>query len=443
MSPKYREEVTKLLAGLDDETNQKQEPERNRPPTPEIHREIHYIFVREAEDEDTLDFVVDSDVSELDTEPLPAKPQPEPVSNAAIGVWLLGLLLPLFCIAVQLYFIVNPYTISVILDARERQLSLNGTLQLGSVLNPITLSQSATVEATGKGHQDAQSATGILTFYNGLFTPQYVPQGTLYTGQDGIQVATTESVTIPANAPPADGQAEVTAYALNKGASGNISAGDINITINNGLLVRNNQFSGGQDERNFQTVAKSDIDNAASPLKTTLDQSMQDTLSGQLKSGEALTSPTCTKTTTADHQAGQEAKEVKVTVSETCSAVVYNQATLQAKVTQLLTNQATTKLGSGYSMLDVPQVQVTQARAQEKTVVLSFTAQSAWIYARSLQEQQAIKKLIAGKNTDTALQLLTRLPGVERASMQSSGFGDSSRIPKDISSIKLALYYGL
>src|SRR5260370_42549356 len=99
MSPNYREEVNKLLAGLDDETKQKREPERNIPPTPEIRREIHYIFVREAEDEDAVDFVVDSDVSELDTEPLPTKPQPEPVSNAAIGVWLFGLLVPLFCIA--------------------------------------------------------------------------------------------------------------------------------------------------------------------------------------------------------------------------------------------------------------------------------------------------------------------------------------------------------
>src|SRR5215467_2579829 len=103
---------------------------------------------------------------------------------------------------------------------------------------------------------------------------------------------------------------------------------------------------------------------------------MQDTLTGQLKSGEVLTAPTCTTTTTADHQAGQEAKEVKVTVSETCSAVAYNQETLQAKVTQLLTNQATTQLGSGYSMLDVPQVQVTQAAAQNAKVMLSFKAQS-------------------------------------------------------------------
>ena len=144
MSPKYREEVNKLLAGLDDETKEMQEPERNRPPTPEIHREIHYIFVREAEDEDTLDFVVDSDISELDTEPFATKPQPEPASNAAIGVWLLGLLLPLFCIAVQLYFIINPYTITVTMYTRSQHVSLQGTLQLGRLISPLTLSHKET-----------------------------------------------------------------------------------------------------------------------------------------------------------------------------------------------------------------------------------------------------------------------------------------------------------
>ena len=202
-----------------------------------------------------------------------------------------------------------------------------------------------------------------------------------------------------------------------------------------------NSFSGGQDERNFQTVAPSDITNTAAPLKTTLDQSMQNTLTGQLKSGEAIASPICTTTQTSDYQAGQEATQVKVTVSETCSAVAYNQDTLQAKVSQLLTAQAQLHLGTGYSMLDTPQVNITQAKSQEKTVIVSFSAQSTWIYALSSAQQRHIKAIIAGKNTQQALQLLSRLPGIERVSLTSSGFGDSSRIPKDISSIHLLIFY--
>src|SRR5713226_3566857 len=60
----------------------------------------------------------------------------------------------------------------------------------GRVLPVLTLTQSQTTQATGKGHQDARAAAGILTFYNGLFTSEYVSIGTVFTGGDGVQVAT-------------------------------------------------------------------------------------------------------------------------------------------------------------------------------------------------------------------------------------------------------------
>ena len=380
---------------------------------------------------------------DLDTAPLTVQ---QPTSNDETGVLFFGLfviLSCLMCIMVQFYLIVNPFTVTVTLAAKEQQLTLQGTMQLGRVISPITLSQSQTVPTTGKGHQDAKQATGTVTFYNGLFTQQFIAQGTVYTGSDGVQIVTTQDATIPPGNPTTGyGTATVPAQAEQSGTSGNITAGDINITINNGLLVRNNQFSGGQDERDFRTVTKNDITSAAAPLKATLDQSMQDTLTGQLKSGEALTSPTCTPTTTADHQAGQEATQVKVIVSETCSGIAYNTQELTSKVTQLLTTQAAKTLETGYSLLGYPQITVTSATLSRQ-VTLSFKSVSTWVYALSRQEQQSIKKIIVGKNTDTALQLLSALPGIERVSIKSSGFGDSSRIPKDISHINLALFYGL
>ena len=69
----------------------------------------------------------------------------------------------------------------------------------------------------------------------------------------------------------------------------------------------------------------------------------------------------CTPTVTADHRPGDEATQVKVTMSETCSAVAYNQDALQAKVADLLNRQAEKKLGSGYSLLESPQITVTGA----------------------------------------------------------------------------------
>jgi hypothetical protein len=411
-TPKYVKEVQELLAQFDNDGNSqdKQPLDTN---TPEQETDV---YIEDFDEEQRITLIrkkpysmpvsgqeeeEESELSDLDTVPLQTKPQPQPASNVAIGVWLFGLLVPLFCIAVQLYFIVNPFIVTITLLAKSQQISLQGTLQQGRVISPLTLSQSQTVPTTGRGHQDAN---------------------------------------IPPDNPPVNGQTTVSAHAVNKGIAGNISAGDINSTVAIAVLAKNTSaFYGGQDERNFQTVAKSDITNTAAPLKTTLDQSMQDTLTGQLKSGEALASPHCTPTTTTDHQTGQEATEVKVTVSETCSGIAYNTQELTSKVTQLLTSQATTKLGAGYSILESPQITITSA-TPAKQVTLSFTSVSTWVYALTTKDQQAIKKLIAGKNTDKALQLLSALPGIERVSLQSSGFGDSSRIPKDISSIHLLIF---
>ncbi len=233
----------------------------------------------------------------------------------------------------------------------------------------------------------------------------------------------------------------VSAHAINPGSGGNIAAGDINTTVATAVFVKNTSaFYGGQDERNYQTVAKSDIGNAAAPLKADLAASLQGALQGQLKQDEQLQPLPCSPTITADHQIGQEATAVKVTVSETCSGITYNDQELTSKVTQLLTSQAVKKLGSGYSMLENPQITVTSA-ITSKPVILSFRSASTWVYALTTQEQQHIKKIIAGKYKQNALQLLYSLPGIKSVSLQFSGFGDDTKLPKDVSHIHMLIIY--
>lgn len=449
-TPKYVKEVQGLLANLDTEDNQDKQPLDT-----DIPDQVIDMYIEDFAEEERITLIrkkpssmpvigqEEGDVSDLDTAPLAPKSQPEPVTNATIVALFLGMLVPLLCLAVQLYFIVNPYTVTLTILTKSQQMTLNGTLQLGRVISPLTLSQSQTVSTTGKGHQDARAATGTIEIYNGLNTAQTVNAGTILTGQDGMQVVTDQTITVPAANLPQIGAAPVTAHALNAGSAGNIQAYDISVSLSGSLTAKNPApFSGGQDERNFQTVAPSDIANTAAPLKATLDQSMQNTLTGQLKSGEALTSSHCTPTTTTDHRAGDEAIQVKVTVSETCTGVAYNQDTLQAKVTQLLNIQAAKKLEPGYSLLGDPQITVTSATTS-KQVTLSFHSISTWVYALKTEDQQQIKKLIAGKDTDRALQLLYSLPGIKRVTLTSSGFADTSQIPKDISHIHLMIFYGL
>src|SRR5207253_2619459 len=112
-------------------------------------------------------------------------------------------------------------TATITILPKAQQITFTGSLPLGRILSPLTISQSQTIPTTGHGHQDATKATGELTFYNGLFTQQTIPIGTAFTGSDGVQVLTDQSVTIPAANPPQFAEATVTAHTLNPGTAGN------------------------------------------------------------------------------------------------------------------------------------------------------------------------------------------------------------------------------
>ncbi|SRR5260221_6233557 len=454
-TPKYVKEVQQILADIN-ESNEKDTGGYGATPTPEHEFDV---YIEEFEEEDRITLIrkkpygipatqdeEEIGLDDLDTAPLTKRETSQPVTNAFIGALLLGLLIPFFCIALQLYFIVNPYTVTVSLLAKSQQLTLTGTLNLGRVLNPITLSQSQTVPTTGHGHQDAKRAVGYITFLNGQFTQVTVPAGTTFTGNSGEQIITDQDAVIPAASPnpPSLGQVTVSAHAITPGSAGDIQALDINGTLSSSLFVKNlNAFTGGQDERDFKAVAKSDIDLTASQLKSTLIQGTQGVLQGELKQGEELQMLQCSPTVTPDHQIGQEAISVKVTATETCSGIAYNGDALQSKVTELLNSQAIKKLGESYSMLENPQISIIQATVNSTppTVSLSFKAQSAWVYALTGAEQKHIKELIAGKSKDEALSLLASLPGIESVSMASTGFGDNAVIPKHIENIRLAIIY--
>ena len=66
-------------------------------------------------------------------------------------------------------------------------------------------------------------------------------------------------------------------------------------------------------------------------------------------------------------------------------------------------------------------------------------AQGTWIYAMNHTAQQQIKHLIAGKTIQEAVTLLSSLSGVEQAAIRFTGFGDNTRLPKNIGYIHVIL----
>lgn len=434
------DDFPRLLASLHKQIDQEPEiPAEDTEGSTQASNKIQDVYVLVVRERGTREHVDTQEDNALETTLAHAQKTQEEPDLLAYVPCLFGLVVILSCLAFQLYLVFNPPTVTVTMLAKSQTVSLTGTLQLGRLLNPITVSQSTMAVTTGKGHQDSRQAAGLITFYNGQFQSVAVPARTIITAADGVQIATDQGALLPAGNPPAYGQTTVSAHAIIPGIKGNIAAYAISVACcAPSVLAKNTQsFTGGQDERDFHTVTQSDIDQAATPLNTTLAQSVQGALHGQVKNSEALQTLPCTPTVQSDHQAGQEAREVKVTVAETCSAVAYNNDALQAQATALLTTRATQQVGAGYTLVGAIHVTLCQATVSHTTPTLVFSCQGVWMYGGTNAQQQLIKNLIAGKTKQQALDALVHLPGIQQARI--GDVDDNAKLPRNPGLIHLII----
>ncbi|HLI09118.1 MAG TPA: baseplate J/gp47 family protein [Ktedonobacteraceae bacterium] len=308
----------------------------------------------------------------------------------------------------------------------------------GRLLETITLSQAKTVPATGTGHQQARAAQGFITFYNALPAPQTIPAGELLTGADGVEVVTLQDAVIPAGTLATNGQVTVAAQAVNAGPQGNIAAGEIyGKCCRDDVFVSNGPFRGGQNARSYQMVTQQDIDSVVLTLKTSLDQRVQAALSQQVQPNETLVTPVpCSSRVAPDHQAGNEATQVSVMVSETCTGEVYTTSALHALLMQVVSQQAAKRLGKSYSLVGDLQTSITQAaiNTRQGTANLQVKTISTWVYRFSQAQQQQLKLTIRGKSKSEATALLLHTPGVQTVSLSIK---NGTIIPTDIQQIHL------
>jgi hypothetical protein len=432
MTNNLEDDIKAIVSGMDNQENK----DSTEPPQQEI-QDVYLLIVRETE------ALAEDQSKVVESIPAPVRTQQDSFLSAYMFVCF-SLFLILSMLTFQLYCVCNPPIATITIIPKSQQLTLNGTLQIGRLLSPITISQAQTVATTGRGHQDARNAVGAITFYNGQLTSIFVPAGTILTGADGTAISTDQDASIPASNLPQVGQVTVSAHAISPGSKGNIAALDINLGCCATAVkaVNTSSFYGGQDERSYQVVTKADITNAAIPLTATVNQSMQGALQGQLKTNEQLSILPCRPIISSNRNIGDEAIQVKVTVSETCSAVAYSTTALQTKATQLLTTQAYQKLGTGYSLLGDIQIKVIQPSVTNTSphlVFLSFKASGTYLYGLSRQWQEHLMELIAGKPKDQALNMLSAIPEVKQASIRLDGFTDGTRLPKNSTYIHLIL----
>src|SRR3989440_10023274 len=308
---------------------------------------IHLYIVREEEDQ-----VVDStinDTTQTATQPLVMQSYPMRLQLVPYLLIIAHLLIVLVAFSVHYYLILTETTTIIIVPKSYRftqHLALS-TVQ-SRIFPPLTLTQSKTVQATGKGHQPAAQAHGVVTFYNALPQEQTIMAGTVLTASNGELFLTDSDVTIPAGTYAVNGQATVSATAQNYGQEGNSAAGAIHgLCCRAGILVLSNAFSGGQNERDFTMVTKSDITSVVFSVLPQVTESIQTAFQQQVHVGEALTPNQCSQKVSPDRNVGDEATTVTIMVRESCRAGAYTSSDLQAKVQQELAQRATHTIGRG------------------------------------------------------------------------------------------------
>ena len=162
-------------------------------------------------------------------------------------------------------------------------------------------------------------------------------------------------------------------------------------------------------------------------------------LHGQIVPGEQLHTEPCSPVVSADHQTGDEASTVTVTVSQTCSAVVYNSAALTAQAEKLISMQGSKAGISGFLRSGDLSVQVTRVTVNQQTTLISFTAQATYLFQLTLGAEQGIRERIAGESRLTALRQLAAIPGIQRASI--SGLRGDQLLPDDPQHIYLLVIF--
>jgi len=316
-------------------------------------------------------------------------------------------------------------------------------------LSSTSPAQSRTVKATGVMQTNGMRATGRITFYNSAFVDQQVNAGTTFNLANGIHIITDSNVDIPkaTGTPPNihTGVASGSAHADGVGPGGNIAALTINkacCSADSSIFAKNlNMFGGGQNPQNFTVVQQSDINGAAKSLENTLTPQAQSSVKGQIRPNEQLVnSLQCTPNITSNHNAGDRATNVTVSVKVTCSGEVYDQQAAQMIASNLLKQQAAKTPGAGFALVGNLTTVVTQVMVSDPkkgTLLLQVKAEGIWVFQFSEAQKRALANLIAGKSKQDAQALLSKQQGIAKADIEVAGGGNT--LPTDPSQINIVV----
>jgi hypothetical protein len=297
------------------------------------------------------------------------------------------------------------------------------------LLTFTTPTQTKTVPASGRGHQNATAAKGILTFSQ-VGQNSNIRTGQTLTGFDGIQIITDQAFSINV------GQTiDVPAHAVNAGSCCNIGAFDINYqadvidvltnqTVTTVFVVNKQSFTGGQDAFDYNFVKQSDIDGVANAFVNQQTKDAQVGVEKQVKSNQQPAADMqCKSNVKPNHKVNDRVDTVTVSVSVTCSREYIVPQEIQNAALSAFKDDAQTKFGNNYLLSGnaVVNVSPTAAELSNGNLTYQVKVDGIWYYHFTDSQQQQIIQNILGKSQSSANDVLIHTPGVSKAAIATSG----------------------
>ena len=285
-------------------------------------------------------------------------------------------------------------------------------------------------------------ASGSVLFDNSSQSAHSVPAGIVFTTGAGVEVKLTKSIVVPPRNKGQEGTISSSAVAVYPGVTGNIAANALNtMCCNNQLTVSNPQpFSGGVDPHVVHIVTQADIDSVRNALLAQLQRQALLQLQKQFAANEVEAGqPMYITRVVSDSAPGIQVDGVRVQVSVSATAIVYNQTTVRLIAAQLLNKQATLQLDSDYHLKDVLTIgnPVVVQQGQVGIIYLSVSVHGIWIHTFSSQQIGQWQQSIKGATPMLAKTYLDTQPGVANVQIRLP-FG-ADHLPASVDQIRIVL----
>lgn len=305
-----------------------------------------------------------------------------------------------------------------------------------------TATASRTIATSGTKSTPGIQAGGMVLLDNSSKSTYSLPEGMVFTTTTGVQVKLTQSVQVPPRSDGQDGTISAPAVAVFPGVTGNIPANALNTTCCGGQVNISNPapFTGGVDPQLMHVVTQADLDGVKNTLYAQLRGQVLRQLQKQLATNEVeAVQPTYSSKVVSDSPPGAVVDEVRVQVSVSAAAFVYNVAMVRQVVAQLLNKQAAVLLDRNYQLKGPPTVAnpVVVQQSNKGVIYLSVAARGLWMYTLASQQISQWQQSIKGATPTLARTYLVSQAGVAGVRIELP-FG-ADHLPVSIDQIKIVL----